>query len=80
MQRYCVRCYLDPCHNLYKSKSIIIKNRKDVGMTVPKSIETKYACIYAGKSSDDGIRNKEQHEGKDKECECNNHYTRNPGP
>ena len=29
--------------------------------------------VYAGKTSDDGMRNKEQHEGKGKGWACNNH-------
>ena len=34
--------------------------------------------MYAGKTSDDGIRNKEQHKGKGKGWVCNNHNMRNP--
>ena len=33
--------------------------------------------LYAGKTSDDGMRNKEQHEGKGKGWACNNHNMRN---
>ena len=49
---------------------------KDVGMTMLKVQEQD--AVYAGKTSDDGIRNKEQHEGKCKGWACNNHNTRNP--
>ena len=35
-------------------------------------------CMYAGKTSDDGMRNKEQHEGKGKGWACNNHNMHNP--
>ena len=35
-------------------------------------------AVYAGKTSDDGMRNKEQHEGKGKGWACNNHNMRNP--
>ena len=46
---------------------------KDVGMTMLKIQEQD--AVYAGKTSDDGMRNKEQHEGKGA---CNNHNLRNP--
>ena len=35
-------------------------------------------AVYAGKTSGDGIRNKEQHEGKGKGWACNNHNMCNP--
>ena len=35
-------------------------------------------AVYAGKTSDDGMRNKEQHEGKGKGWACNNHNMHNP--
>ena len=35
-------------------------------------------AVYAGKTSDDGTRNKKQHEGKGKGWACNNHNLRNP--
>ena len=34
--------------------------------------------MYAGKTSDDGMRNMEQQEGKDKGWACNNHKMCNP--
>ena len=37
---------------------------KDVGMTMLKVQEQD--AVYVGKTSDDGMRNKEQHEGKGK--------------
>ena len=42
-----------------------------------KSTGTR-CSIYAGKNSDDGMRNKEQYEGKGKGWACNNHNVRNP--
>ena len=49
---------------------------KDVGMTMLKVQEQD--AVYAGKTSDDGMRNKEQHEGKGKAWACNNPDMRNP--
>ena len=49
---------------------------KDVGMTMLKAQEQN--PVYAGKTSDDGIRNKKQHEGKGKGWACNNHNMQNP--
>ena len=48
---------------------------KDVGMTMPKSTRTR--CRICGQEHDDGMRNKEQHEGKGKGWACNNHNMRN---
>ena len=41
-----------------------------------KSTGTRYTICR--QTSDDGIRNKEQHEGKGKGWACNNHNMRNP--
>ena len=50
---------------------------KDVEMTMLKSTQ-KQDAVYVGNTSDDGMRNKKQHEGKDKGWACNNHNMRNP--
>ena len=48
-------------------------------MTMPKNLRTlEQDAAYAGKSSDDGMKNKEQHEGKGKGWACNNHNLHNP--
>ena len=44
---------------------------KDVEMSA-KNHRNMIDAVYAGKSNDDGIRNKEQHEGKGRELACNN--------
>ena len=44
---------------------------------VEKKVQEQDA-VYAGKTSDDGIRNKKQHEGKGKGWACNNHNMCNP--
>ena len=48
---------------------------KDVGMIMVKVQEQD--AVYAGKTSDDGMRNKELHEGKGKVWACNNHKMHN---
>ena len=50
---------------------------KDVGMTMLKVQE--HDAVYAGKTSDDGMRNKEQHGGKGKGWACNNQNMRRVG-
>ena len=47
-----------------KSVKKHFKMLKDVGMTMLKVQEQD--AVHAGKKSDDGMRNKEQHEGKGK--------------
>ena len=45
-------------------------------MTMPK-VQEKDA-VYAGKTSDNGMGNKKQHDGKGKGWACNNHNMCNP--
>ena len=64
-----------PNFSIISETSVKNISLKDVGMTMLKVQEQD--AVYAGKTSDDGMRNKEQHEGKGKGWACNNHDMRN---
>ena len=59
-----------PQSHLLKCQKHFIKMLKNVRMTMLKSTGTR--CSICRQTSDDGMRNKEQHEGKDKGWACNN--------
>ena len=64
-----------PLHPAIHKDLLVYKSHQNVkgcrNNNVKKAQEQD--TVYAGKSSDDGMRNKEQHEGKGKGCACNNH-------